>query len=143
MLVVLAWLIPSPHIGSMPAHHVRDQIFTVLRDHPDGIATLLIYERLGASTATRRQAIAHSLGRMAAAGHVRRSGGAGVRAVWTLAPNAAPQAPSGGRWGGAAELSQAQSAARQDGHEPGRITASAPLPPGMTKRGQCQKPGSK
>jgi hypothetical protein len=90
----------------MPAHHVRDRIISLLQGDPDGIATLVMFDRLGASTAVQRQAISHSLSRMAANGLVHRSG-VGLAAVWTLVPNAAPP-PGGGRSGGATELARAR-----------------------------------
>jgi hypothetical protein len=78
---------------------LREQITALLRVHPDGIATLLLFERVGVSTPADRQAVTTSLGRLAAAGQVCRSG-SGMRAVWTLAP---PNVLPGGQLRGAAE----------------------------------------
>jgi hypothetical protein len=86
----------------------RDQIIALLRDHPDGIVTLLLFERLGASTDAERQSVTHILGRMVAGGQVCRSLGTGLRAVWTLGANPAAPSRRASGFRGAAELALAR-----------------------------------
>jgi hypothetical protein len=105
---------------------IRERVLEVLRVNPEGIATLPLMQRLGATSTRERQSIAAALVGLAARGLVRSStAGATPSSVWTLIPDSM-RLPTGYR--GAAELARARARAaahRELGPQPTRTQQMA------------------